>query len=200
MRPHLALGLLTAIASPAFAGPLVLSGTGYTLDVWPHLPGGDQYPFVGLQWEVEALLEFEFFYTTDTAPITLTDTYARYIFPGNASTFAIDGRVVEATSIEIAISHYSGGSTSTWVDFTFRSSVHQMYANLGFAGAGLLPLAVPQSFDPFGFPVDIGADSDLNDYLLPILIGRADTISITPAPTSLAALGIGLLATGRRRR
>ncbi|MBX3315615.1 MAG: hypothetical protein KF902_01990 [Phycisphaeraceae bacterium] len=194
----LSLGLSAAFAAPSVAGPLVLSGTGYTIDVWPNLPGGDQYPFVGLQWEVEARLEFEFHYDSDTPPTTLTDTFARYVFPGGGSTFAIDGRVVEATSLEFAITRSSSGGIL--VDAIMHSSVHQMYAHVSLYGGGLHPLVVPSSFDSFSFPVEMGANSYQNDYLLPILMGRADTIAITPAPGTIVVLGFSSLAVVRRRR
>ncbi|MBX3360637.1 MAG: hypothetical protein KF912_00285 [Phycisphaeraceae bacterium] len=194
----LALGLCAAFAASSVAGPLVLSGTGRTIDVWPHLPGGDQYPFVGLEWEVEAQLAFEFHYDSDTPPTTLTDTFARYVFPGGGSTFAIDGRVVEASLLEIVVWHDAGNHIS--VDFMMHSTVHQMYASIGLIGIGLPPLVVPSSLDSFSFPVELGANSYLNDYLLPILMGRADTIVITPAPGSFVAIGFGVLAVNRRRR
>lgn len=179
------------------AAPLILSGTGHTLEVRPDLPGGDQYPFVGLQAGVQSLLAFEFLYDSDTAPITLTDTFARYVFPGSGSTFAIDGRSVEATSLEIAITHTFTGDTL--VDVTMKSSLHQMSAYVGFYGSGFLPLTVPASFDPFAFPVEIAANSDLNTFLVPVVTGTADTITITPAPGAAGLLGVVVLGWRRRR-
>lgn len=192
--------LATSCAAAAFSGsaaPLVLSGTGHSLEVRPDLPGGDQYPFVGLQAGVQSLLAFEFFYDSATAPTTLTDTFARYVFPGNGSTFVLDGRSVEATSLEIAITHTFSGDTL--VDVTMRSSLHEMSANVGFYGSGFLPLTVPTSFNPFAFPVEIGANSDLNTFLVPIVMGTADTIAITPAPGAAGLLGAVVLGLRRRR-
>lgn len=192
--------LATSCAAAAFSGsaaPLVLSGTGHSLEVRPDLPGGDQYPFVGLQAGVQSLLAFEFFYDSATAPTTLTDTFARYVFPGNGSTFVLDGRSVEATSLEIAITHTFSGDTL--VDVTMRSSLHEMSANVGFYGSGFLPLTVPTSFNPFAFPVEIGANSDLNTFLVPVVMGTADTIAITPAPGAAGLLGAVVLGLRRRR-
>lgn len=190
-------GVLAAFAGSAAAGPLFLEGTGLTFEVRTDLPGGDAYPFAGLPSDTDLPMCFNFVFDSDTAASSNDGTTAVYEFSGAWSTFEIGGNSVEATSLRLTV---FSSISSSWASFRFRNDPLMFSASVFFSVGGLQPLDIPTSLDGYVSDGQIGANSDLNEFLIPLIQGGITSAAITPAPGSVLVLGLAGLAAARRRR
>lgn len=163
--------------------------------------GADRFPFAGLA-SGDALL-FHFEYDLNTLPTDVEPGgVARYSFDGAGSYVRLGANTVAFDGFSVVVGSTDSGSMV--IGFSgFTSSFSGFSAGFTIEGAGALPTDLPTAIDvnDFTWARNSAANSDLNSFLLPIVMGSVDLITITPAPSgALVLLSGGLLAARRRRK
>lgn len=197
MRTAHCLLMSALAASTSTAGILALEATGTVEMFGSSFDGAGQFPFVGLN-EGDAM-EFRFAYDTAAAPVSNNGSIAFYEFSGTDSWVRLGDSTVQFDWIRIGVgTSFSGGVLS----FSGFSAVHGMSAGLQLEGPGALSTDLPTALELDDFPWfrASSANSDLNQLLLPIVMGSVDTAVITPSPAGLCVMGLGLAGVWRRRR
>ncbi len=194
MRSMMMGAVLVLSAGGAAAGTHSLDGLG-TVDMFGSgFDGADSAPFFGIGDGDAIVFHMEF--DANAAAVSDNGLVATYEFLGGGSFFQMGQNVTSIETLSITV------GTSGFIRF------HAMNLGLGFSAnmdfVGLDPFAstaLPGSFDlaDGGFG-ELDADSSLNQFLLPIVLGSAQSATITPTPgTGLVMLG-GAMVCGRRRR
>lgn len=190
--------LMSALAASAStAGIFTLEATGTVEMFGSSFDGAGLFPFNGLS-EGDAM-EFRFAYDTAATPVSNDGFLAFYEFSGTDSWVRLGDSTVQFDWIRIGVGTSFGGSLLSFSGF---SAVHGMSAGLQLEGPGTLSTDLPTALELGDFPWfrASSANSDLNQLLLPIVMGTVDTAVITPSPAGLGLLGFGLAAGWSRRR
>lgn len=197
MRAARCLLMSALAASTSTAGVFTLEATGTVEMFGSSFDGAGLFPFNGLS-EGDAM-EFRFAYDTAATPVSNDGSLAFYEFSGTDSWVRLGDNTVQFDWIRIGVGTSFAGSLLSFSGF---SAVHDMSAGLQLEGPGTLSTDLPTALELGDFPWfrASSANSDLNQLLLPIVMGTVDTAVITPSPAGLGLLGFGLAAGWSRRR
>lgn len=188
-----ALGLVSFNASSEI---FTFESTGVIEQFGVGFGGADQFPFIGLAAGDQIFFHFE--YDINTLPTSNDGLKASYNFDGAGSFVRLGSTTLEFDEISISLGSGAGGHMS------FNGSIASLGFSAGLTIEGPTPLQIdlPTSIDlsQFTWSRNSGANSDQNQFLLPIVMGTVDTAVITPAPATIPLIMGGLLVGTRRRR
>jgi len=185
-------------AGAASGDILALEGTGTIEQFSPSFDGADLFPFVGLN-DGDAI-SFHYQFDTNTLPSSIDGMIATYELDATGSYMQLGESVMTFDSVTMRV----GTSNSDHGLFTFlgHNSIFGASAFVGLFDSDPLSMDIPHAieFDSFTWSRDFYADTDANQFLLPIAFGILDSAQIVPAPGLGSLIATGLLFGLRRRR
>lgn len=189
-----ALGFVSFSAS---AEILALEGTGTVEMFSSGFNGADLFPFVGLN-DGDAI-SYRYQFDTNTSPASIEGGFANYEFDSSGSYMQLGDSVLNFDSVTLRIgTHINGNGV---LSFTGYNSALGVITSMLLLGPDSLSMDLPQSidFESFTSGREFYANSDANEFLLPIVFGNLNNAQITPAPGVLSVALCSLLYGSRRR-
>jgi len=185
-------------AGAASGDILALEGAGTIEQFSGSFAGADQFPFIGLN-DGDAI-SFRYQFDTTASAVSFDGLIANYAFSGDGSLMQLGSSMLTFDSMTMRVGTTTSGGGE--IELHGFNSALGVSASVSFFSSSAMAMDLPTSFDFNSFDSfrEFDADSNLNQFLLPIAFGTLDSAQIVPTPGMGSFIAAGLLIGLRHRR